>query len=178
MLLSARLSSLARFSASFVLCLLLRFVPFRPPNVEPVLAFALPVGSFYGPLASGVFAAFSIVAYDALTAGLGSWTLVAAASYGLVGIAAGHFGRTKRALWSQLLFALAATMFYDVLTGVVASALLFDMPWYQALVGQVPFTINHVIGTLVLTAAISPLLSRWFSQSTHGVSVPVGTVRA
>lgn len=153
-------------------------MPFRPPNVEPVLAFALPVGSFFGPLASGCFAALSIVAYDALTAGLGSWTLVAAVCYGLVGIAAGIFGRSKRSLWSQLLFALVATIVYDVLTGVVASALLFDMPWYQALVGQVPFTINHVIGSLVLTAALSPLLSRWFSKTVGGVQIPMKAAQA
>ena len=56
-------------------------LPVRAPNVEPLLAALMPIGKRAGAWVSVVFAVSSIVVYDAITSGWGSWTLAAAGAY-------------------------------------------------------------------------------------------------
>ncbi len=158
---------------SLLVCLGLRFVPFRPPNVEPVLAFTLPIAGISSVWTTGFFAAINILLFDILSGSVGSWTAVAAISYGLVGVTAGLYSRTKRTLVSQLGFTVLATLAYDFVTGVVASSLLFDLSFAESFRGQIPFTMNHLIGNIVLVAAVLPLLNAWFAyEGIFGIQMP------
>ena len=47
-----------KFILGFIACLLIRLIPFRPPNVEPILAMQMPFSRAYGALASFLFAFF------------------------------------------------------------------------------------------------------------------------
>jgi uncharacterized membrane protein len=70
-----------KFSVGLVLCLLVRLIPFRPPNIEPILATNMPFSKAYGPYAGFLFAFVSIVLYDVVTSTLGMWSLITASTF-------------------------------------------------------------------------------------------------
>jgi len=143
-----------------------RLIPFRPPNVEPMLATIMPFAKRFGALTSFLFGFFSIVLFDAVTSGLGVWTLVTALAYGALGPAAHYYFKTRDAsVGNFLTFGIAGTLAYDALTGVLMGPLMFNVPFMVALVGQIPFTLMHLAGTIVFATLLSPALYRWVVQS-------------
>ncbi len=142
-------------------CVLWRLFPFRPPNVEPVLATIMPYTRRFGPAGTMLLTFLCMVAYDVLTGTVSQWTAVTALTYMLVSLAAWFCLRGRRGILPYVLFAVPATLFYDFVTGVAAGALLFGMSWQEGFIGQIPFTVNHLIGNLILAAALSPLIERW-----------------
>jgi hypothetical protein len=141
-----------KYGIVFLGVLLIRLIPFRAPNVEPLLAAVMPLTKRYGALEGFAFAVLSIVIYDALTAGFGIWTLVTAAAYG--GVAVG----------AHLYFSLAVLV-YDVVTGLTVGPLAYGQPFAAAVVGQIPFTILHLLGAVLFAAVASPLLYKWLQTS-------------
>jgi hypothetical protein len=148
-----------------------RLSPFRPPNVEPLLATSMPFGKRYGVLAPTILAVLAIVGYDAITSGLTQWTAVTAVAYALIAAGSGFLKGTRGVL-PYLAYAILATLVYDALTGVVAGAVLFDMGWKQGFLGQIPFTINHLIGNAILALVLSPIVEWVIRWSEQEVSVP------
>jgi multisubunit Na+/H+ antiporter MnhG subunit len=39
----------------------------------------------------------------------------------------------------------------------MAGAVLFGMSWREGFIGQIPFTVNHLIGNVILTLVLSPV---------------------
>lgn len=154
-----------KFLIGWVVCFAIRFATRLNPvfaNIEPVMATTMPFGRRFGMLAGFVFASLSIFLFDAVTSGIGVWTWVTAATYGAIGIAASLvLGRLKGAWWQYALFALVATIVYDVITGVVLGPVLFGGSMREAFIGQIPFTLKHLIGNVILGAVLSPVLDRW-----------------
>ncbi len=148
-----------------------RLAPFRPPNVEPLLATSMPFGKRHGVLAPTILAVVAIVVYDLFTSGLTQWTAVTAVTYALVAAGSGLL-RNTRGVLPYLAYAILATLVYDALTGVVAGALLFDMGWKQGFLGQIPFTINHLIGNSLLALILSPIVEYCLRWSERDVAVP------
>ena len=149
------------WSAVFLFRFLL--LPFRPPNVEPMMATLMPFSKRYGVIGSFLFAFLGIVLYDAVTSGWGIWTLITALAYGTLGIAAHFFFRNRAASVANFLyFGIPATLAYDALTGLTIGPLFFhDQSFMQAFVGQIPFTLMHLLGTIVFSTLLSPALYRW-----------------
>src|SRR5262245_60332152 len=106
-----------KFAVALAFCLLVRLVPLRAPNVEPILATAMPLSRVYGAFGGFSFAVLSIFLYDMLTNTLGVWTLFTAAAYGVVGAAAAFYFKNKNVTrWSYVRFAVAGTLFFDAVT--------------------------------------------------------------
>jgi hypothetical protein len=150
-----------KLSIGIGLATLLRLVPFRPPNVEPLLAIAMPFSRRYGPLWGASFAALAILVHDVAMGQVGTWTLVTAPTYALVGAGASVLARHRETGFSYAAYAVAATLFYDLVTGVVMGPLLFGQDWGEAFIGQIPFTVNHLLGNVVFAFVASPFVSRW-----------------
>lgn len=116
-------------------------------------AFAPLMRSKYGFLLGA--ALYSLV--DVVQGAVGLWTLTGALSWGLVG-----FLFTKRnpskSIVGFLGLSVGGTLLFDFLTGPVASPLLWGMPFTEALIGQVPFTLSHLIGNAALTAIFAPFV--------------------
>ena len=141
---------------------LVRLLPFRPANFEPMLAVMMPFSTRFGYLASFLFGFLSITLFDAVTSGIGMWTLVTAAAYGALGVGAHvYFSRRKATTKNFLVFGITGTVLYDIATGLTVGPLFFNQPFLVAVVGQIPFTLMHVLGTVVFTLALSPALYRW-----------------
>lgn len=138
-----------------------RLVP-HPPNVEPIMATMMPFSKKWGWASGMLFALLAIVSYDLITGTFGSWTLITAGTYAALGAGAGLFLKNREnKVRHYVLFAIAGTLVYDAITGIGMGVFLFDMPFITTLTGQIPFTIYHLTGNIVLAGVFSPLLYKW-----------------
>lgn len=161
---SIRLKIFAAWVGVFAFRLLL--LPFRAPNVEPLMATLMPISKTSSRWVSFSFAFLGIVLYDAVTSGFGMWTLVTALAYGLVGLAAyEYFARREATRVNFITFAIISTIIYDLVTGLSVGPMFFGQPFIAAALGQVPFTILHLLGNITFAAFLSPVLYRWFRSS-------------
>jgi uncharacterized membrane protein len=150
----------------FVLCLVFRLVPVRPPNIEPLLATQMPFSKVYGPVVGFSFAFLSIVLFDAITMKVGVWTLIVAFTYGVLGIwSVLFFKKREMKRINYVKFAVIATLFFDAVTGLTIGPLFFNQTFMQALIGQIPFTILHLIGNVAFAYVMSPLIYTYISTN-------------
>jgi hypothetical protein len=157
-----------KFFATLVLCLLVRLIPFRAPNIEPIMAATMPVGRIYGAFSGFSFAFLSILLYDIITHTLGIRTLFTAGAYGLVGLASVYYFKKRQPArppmsgagggktMDYVRFAIYGTLFFDIVTGLTVGPIFFHQSFIGSLVGQIPFTALHLLGNITLSACLSP----------------------
>ena len=146
----------------FIGCLLFRLLPLRAPNVEPIMTSIMPLGRKYGALAGFFFGFASIFLYDLLTH-FGSWTWTTGICYGIVGaVSALYFKKFKGSRFNFVLFAVFATIFYDLVTGILFAP-MFGQTILNALILQIPFTVLHLAGNIGFALTLSPILARWLA---------------
>lgn len=153
-----------KYSIGWSAVFLFRFLllPFRAPNVEPMMATLMPFSKRFGVIGSFLFAFLGIVLYDAVTSGWGMWTVVTAFAYGAIGIASHFYFKNRSASRSNFLgFGIVATLAYDAVTGLTIGPLFFHQSFMGAVVGQIPFTLLHLLGTVVFATLLSPAIYRW-----------------
>ncbi|MCA9371836.1 hypothetical protein KC726_02965 [Candidatus Woesebacteria bacterium] len=140
----------------------LRLIP-HPPNTEPIMTTMMPFSRKWGKWSGLVFGVLAIIAYDFLTQTLGVWTLITATSYGLLGLLAGiYFSKQKgNNVWGYVTFAVVGTLLYDAFTGFTIGPLFFYQSFSEAFFGQIPFTLYHLSGNVVLSFILSPLIYQW-----------------
>ncbi|PIR83627.1 hypothetical protein COU18_03010 [Candidatus Kaiserbacteria bacterium CG10_big_fil_rev_8_21_14_0_10_51_14] len=150
-----------KFVLGWTAVFLFRLIPFRPPNFEPMLATVMPFSKRYGILGSFLFGFLGIVIYDAVTSGWGSWTWVTAFCYGGLGIAAHLFFKNRAAsVKNFLVFGVPATIVYDAITMMIGP-IFGNQSLVIAFAGQIPFTLMHLLGTVVFSVLLSPVIYRW-----------------
>ncbi len=146
-------------SALFAACLLIRLIPFRPPNIEPLLAMQMPFAKAYGKSVGFIFAFFGMILFDILTGKVGGWTFITAFIYGLLGVwAAVYFKNKTNSPFNYALFAVVATLFFDAGTGLTIGPLFFHQSFLVALTGQLPFTLWHLLGNVSFALVLSPAI--------------------
>ena len=154
-----------KFIIGWTAVFLFRLIPFRPPNFEPMLATVMPFSKRYGLACSFLFGFLGIVLYDAVTSGWGSWTAVTSVSYGLLGVGAHLFFKNREAsVKNFLLFGVPGTVLYDAVTMLIGPVFT-GQSFSVALIGQIPFTLMHVLGTIVFSVLLAPALYRWVIQN-------------
>ena len=153
--------NLIKYFIGLLVCLLVRLIPFRPPNIEPITSTLMPFSKKWGWLSGATFGFVSVFVFDLFT-NFGIWTYITATMYALMGIAAGlYFKNRKAKIIHYVGFAFVGTLVFDFITGPIMSSLVFKMPFMVALIGQIPFTLLHLCGNIILSATISPLLYKW-----------------
>ncbi len=164
-------TSTLKFIIGWTAVFLFRLIPFRPPNFEPMLATVMPFSKRYGPVGSFLFGFLGIVLHDAVTSGWGSWTWVTAVCYGLLGLAAHYFFKNREAsVKNFLLFGIPGTIVYDAITMFIGPV-FGHQSVAVALVGQIPFTLMHLLGTITFSILLSPALYRWvINNKSHELS--------
>ena len=153
-----------KFIAGFIGTLVFRLLtPFMGMgNISPLMATELAGGKAYGPWAAGLYGALSMALLDVTMGKVGSWTVVTSLTYGVVGVWGAFFFRRRNA--SALNFVIAGVLgalFFDLITGVLMGPLLFGQPWMEAIIGQIPFTLRHVLGNAFFGAVLAP----WFYRA-------------
>lgn len=150
--------------AGLIFCILIRLVPFRAPNVEPILALQMPFAKHFGKGAGFFFGVLNIVFFDVLTGQVGYWTIITGITYGLVGAIAVYYFKKFNARRHYIYFSILGVIFYDAITGLSIGPLFFGQSFMAALVGQIPFTISHVAGSVFFTAGLSFFIDRMLSS--------------
>ncbi len=154
-----------KFLIGWTAVFLFRLIPFRPPNFEPMLATVMPFSKRYGVVGSFLFGFLGIVLYDAVTSGWGNWTWVTGLCYGLLGVGAHFFFKNRSAsVRNFLVFGIPGTILYDAVTMLIGPV-FHSQSLAVALVGQIPFTLMHVLGTVVFATLLSPALYHWVVQN-------------
>ncbi|TSC78660.1 MAG: Uncharacterized protein G01um101433_121 [Parcubacteria group bacterium Gr01-1014_33] len=151
-----------KFIIGWIVVFVIRFLPFRPPNVEPVLGTLMPFSKKYGAAGGFVFGFLSIALFDLASGMVGIWTLITGVSYGLLGVGAGFFFKNRdSSVFNYLKYAIVGTIAYDAATGLTIGPLFYGQPFMEAFYGQISFTLLHLLGNIVIAIGISPLIYRW-----------------
>lgn len=144
---------------ALVLCLFVRLIPLRMPNIEPILATMMPFGRAYGALVGFSFAVLSILLYDTFTGTLGVQTFFTAGAYGALGLWSHSYFKNKKAdRWTYVRFAIIGTLFYDAVTGLTVGPIFFHQSFLGSLIGQIPFTALHLSGNIIFALILSPAI--------------------
>ncbi|MFA6251328.1 MAG: hypothetical protein WC603_01745 [Candidatus Paceibacterota bacterium] len=153
-----------KYTIAFLTVLLIRLIPFRAPNLEPVMAFVMPISKKYGVMMSFVFGFLSVLIYDLLTSGWGVWTIITALAYGFVGLGAYFFFKNRSGWKNYALYAIIATIVYDAVTGLTLGPIFWGQSFMVALVGQIPFTLIHLLGNVSFAIILSPVIERLMAR--------------
>ena len=149
------------FIAAFILRLLKIF-----PNNDPLVAFILPTSknSF---LHSLVFILLSVFLFDFLTSGIGIWTYSVAAAYIILGLSCGYVLRRVKTikLWHYISASTVLILLFDFFTGPILSTFIFGIPFYASFLGQIPFTVAHLISGLSYTIILVPFLDKSIAKN-------------
>jgi hypothetical protein len=150
-----------KYVLALLFCVFVRILP-RPPNVEPVMTATMPFAKEFGGYAGFAFAAFSMLALDFVSGRVGYWTIYTALAYGVVGYTAwAWLSRKKEARGIDYAkFAFFATIFYDAVTAA-AFGMQFGQSLQVTLIGQIPFTLYHLLGNFLMAYLVSPLIHKW-----------------
>jgi hypothetical protein len=142
-----------------ILCLLARLIPFRMPNVEPILAATMPIGRTSGAFAGFSFAVLSILLFDVITGTLGVQTFFTALAYGAIALwSVNYFKKREEKTLDYVRFAIMGTLVFDALTGLTVGPLFFNQSFIGSLVGQIPFTAFHLLGNVAFALILSPAI--------------------
>ena len=162
-----------KFFLGLFLCLFARLIPFRAPNIEPLLATLMPFGKVYGAFAGFSFGALSILLYDVLTHTLGAQTFFTVSAYGLLGVfAAFYFRKRESKIMNYVTFAVFGTLFFDAMTGLTVGPIVFHQTFSSALYGQVPFTALHLFGNIIFAIILSPAIYNVVAKNKKPAGVP------
>lgn len=157
----------------FAAVFLIRLLPMRPANFEPMLATLMPFATRFGFIVSFMFGFLGIALFDLVTSGIGMWTVVTGFMYGSLGAGAHlFFAKRKASTKNFLAFGIVGTLVYDAVTGLITGPVFFGQPFMTALIGQIPFTLMHLLGTTVFTLALSPVLYKWVVRN-DTLEIPV-----
>ncbi|MEK7615595.1 MAG: ECF transporter S component [Patescibacteria group bacterium] len=155
-----------KFIIGWLLVLALRLVPFRPANVEPLMATLMPFSKKYGWVGGFLFAFLSMVIYDVVTQKVGSWTWITATVYGLVGVGAYFFFKNRESSARHyVMYSIIGTLVFDAITGVAMGPLLYHQPFMEALAGQIPFTLRHLLSSAVSSFLLSVAIEHWIVEN-------------
>jgi len=149
---------------------LVRLMPGRPPNVEPIMTVLVPFSKRYGWLWAFVFGFFSMAIYDFITLKVGIWTWVTAGVYGGVGVLAYFYFKNRSATAGNFVaFSIIGTLIFDALTMLIGPIFTTQL-LAEAIIGQIPFSVYHLLSNIVFAFAVSPLIYRWVAE---GEALPV-----
>jgi uncharacterized membrane protein len=158
---SSASGSWIKFLIGWILSFVLRLIPFRPPNIEPILAMQMPFTKQYGFRMGFIFAFINIALFDFISGKMGLWTIITATCYGLLALfSAWYFKHRSGTSLQFAIHAVYATLIYDAITGLTIGPLFFGKSFQEAFIGQIPFTGYHLLGNVALGALISPLIYR------------------
>jgi uncharacterized membrane protein len=149
-----------KYFIGLFLVLLYRLTP-HPPNVEPIMTTMMPFSKKWGIFAGLLFTFLAMIIFDVITKTLGWWTILTISTYCVISIFAGYFFKNRSKKIHYVVFALIATLFYDIVTGFGVGMLVFKQSFIQTFYFQIPFTLYHVLSNVVLAYFISPLIYRW-----------------
>lgn len=158
---------LLKFAFVLFACVLLRLalVSLPLPNIEPIVALAMPLAASLGGVAGFAFALLANASFDFISGKVGLWTVYTSLAYGLVGFGAWWFLRGKALKAKHFIgYSVAGVLFFDLVT-----ALMFGWQFAQTLeatlLGQIPFTFYHLLGATFFSLTLAPIAWNYLFKS-------------
>ena len=132
------------------------------PNNDPIMSMAMPFARRSSALTSFAFPFLTMVSFDLVTNLVGPWTLITAVTYGVIGLAVHYFLKDQQKVGMRDYLALGTlgVLFFDLVTGVIATPLIYGGTFLDSLLGQIPFTVTHLLTTTIFIIVITPLLDK------------------
>jgi len=153
--------NIIKYFVGLLVVVAVRLIP-HPPNVEPIMSTMMPFSKKWGWLSGMFFCLVAILGYDLATGTLGQWSFITAGTYAFLGVCAGFYFKNKdNKIRYYLGFSIVATIVYDAITGIGIGMLFYDQSFMVTFVGQIPFTLYHLAGNIVLSSVVSPALYKW-----------------
>ena len=132
------------------------------PNNDPIMGCMLPFSKQGRWWQGALFALVTMVSFDLITMKVGIWTAATGLTYAGLGLMfhliykrVGKV-RLKHYLGSGVL----GVLVFDFVTGVLLGPAMFGMSFAQAFVGQIPFTLIHLVTVTGFVLIITPVLDR------------------
>ncbi len=160
-----------KYTIIFLTALAVRLIPFRAPNIEPLMASIMPLSKNSTKFTSFFFGFASIFVYDLITSGIGVWTVFTAVAYGLLGLGASYYFKNRTGWKSYASYAVIGTIIYDLVTGLTIGPIFFGQSFIVSLVGQIPFTMMHLLGNVSFAIVLSPVIEKWLAKKEKKVEV-------
>jgi hypothetical protein len=127
----------------------------------------MPFSKAYGVYAGFFFGFVSVLAYDLTTNTLGLWTIITSATYGVLGLWSGFYFKTREAsVFNYVRFAIMGTLFFDIVTGLSIGPIFFHQSLLTAFIGQIPFTLWHLVGNISFAIFLSPVVYKFIINNT------------
>lgn len=150
-----------KYLLSLLFCNAYRFLRFIPNN-DPIMGFMLPFAKQDRWWQASLFALLTMVSFDFITMRVGIWTAVTACTYAGLGVLF-HFSYKKLKkvkLKHYLGSGVVGVLIFDFVTGVLFGPAMFGMSFAQAFIGQIPFTVMHLLTVTAFILILTPLLDR------------------
>lgn len=148
-----------RYLAGLIFCNIYRFLRIFPNN-DPIMGFMLPFARRDRWWQALLFPLIAMISFDFIVGKIGIWTLGTAGTYALLGVFF-HFrlrNEKKMSLKKYAKNSVIGVLIFDFFTGPVMSSFAFGMPFAVAFIGQIPFTVMHLVSATFLTVLIVPFL--------------------
>jgi len=109
-----------------------------------------------------IFPVITMISFDLITGYTGIWTIVTASTYGVLGAFFCVYYKRKKlvSLKTYVGSGIFGVLVFDFVTGVLATPLMFGMSFEQAFLGQIPFTLVHLVTVTAFILVITPILDK------------------
>ena len=152
--------NLIKYVIMLLFCNLIRLARVIP-NFDPIMGSMLPFAKQDKWYESALFSGITIISFDTLTGLVGIWTVVTAITYAALGVLFHTYYKNKSVdLKMYIASGVVGVLIYDLVTGVLAGPVLFGGSYYEAFIGQIPFTIYHLVSVAIFILLITPLLDK------------------
>lgn len=134
------------------------------PGLEPIIGVIGILPKKYSYFLAILFVLLNVIIFDVLTVGFGIWTVGVLLAYILIAYGYSKFCAKIMSMQALLLATVIMTICFDIFTGLLLGPLFFGQSFVVALVGQIPFTVAHLIGNVLMIVVYGVVTqgARWF----------------
>ena len=133
------------------------------PNNDPIMGMMMPYARQDSGSSAAVFAFLAMVSFDVISGAVGYWTVITALVY--AGLGFWFHERFKKmktvGVKDYFINGVYGVLIFDVITGPIMTGLMWTGDVVAATIGQVPFTIYHLISVGFFSIFLSPVLDAY-----------------
>lgn len=159
---------ITKFVIGILLSNIIRLFRFIPNN-DPIMAIMLPYAKSDKKYKAVLFPFITMVSFDLITGMLGIWTIVTALTYAGLGLLFTQFffKEKKISIFKYLKGGVIGVLIFDFITGPIMSSFMFGMSFIEAFLGQIPFTLMHLVTVGTFIIVITPFYDKFVFENAN-----------
>ena len=140
------------------------------PNSDPLMGFILPAAKREKWWKAPLFAFLAMATFDLISGHLGIWTIITSVTYAAIALSYTFLLKgAKPSLSTYIPAGIAGVIAFDTITGPLMSTFLFSQPLWLSVLGQVPFTLMHIVSASFSILLITPFLDKAVMEEASGL---------